>query len=251
MKLSNTSKDRILSVIGHDLRGPVGGLNALIELYMDMPDLDANDIDKLLKNAFESSTGTYMLLENLLTWANSQRGVISFYPQSQFVYGVVNQVVQMLDKSMNNRHVHFKIDVKEELKAFIDIDMFKSVLRNLISNSIKFSRNNSSIYISAKEDKNAILFCVQDEGIGMVKELANELFAKKESYYLENNNTGKGTGLGLILCKEFVERHGGNIWVESKVGVGSWFYFTIPNQFKSEEYKDTIKLSSINKAASI
>ncbi len=227
--LSNQAKDRILSVIGHDLRGPVGGLNTLIELYMQMPDLNSDDIDQLLETALESSTSTYLLLENLLTWANSQRGEISYNPQCLPVYPLIKQIVEVLDQSMNNRGVNISIDVNTKLTAYVDIDMFKIVLRNLISNSIKFSPNNSTIRISAIGERDGVLFFVEDEGGGMCKRQIESLFAKKESYYLENKNSGKGTGLGLILCKEFVERHGGSIWVDSEKGKGACFSFLLPH----------------------
>ncbi len=230
LKISSQAKDRILSVIGHDLRGPVGGLNSLIELYLEMPDLETGDVTEFLKSALESSTGTYMLLENLLTWANSQRGDITFNPHCVPVLPVVNQIIKVLDQSVNNKRIHFKTNIPPRIQGYIDIDMFKSIVRNLLGNSIKFSPDNSTITISAMENKNAIWFSIQDEGDGMENHEVETIFNKKEAYYLENVNTGKGTGLGLILCKEFVERHGGSIWVDSEKGKGACFSFVLPHQ---------------------
>ncbi len=230
LKISIKAKDRILSVIGHDLRGPVGGLKSLLELYLDMQEWDEKEIKDLLYHALQSSTNTYLLLENLLTWANSQRGNISFIPKTTTVYPIVNQTVQILNQSIDKNHILIKIDIDLNLKAFMDIDMIKIVLRNILSNCIKFSPDKGTISISAKEKNNAVLFCIQDEGIGMEEHEVKTLFTKKETYFLEDKNNAKGTGLGLILCKEFVERHGGSIWVESKKGQGSIFYFSLPKK---------------------
>ncbi len=230
LKNSNEAKNRILSIIGHDLRGPVGGLKSLIEIYMELPILDADDIDKLLKSALESSTNTYLLLENILTWANSQRGSIEFHPQETRVYPLVRQIVNLLDQSFIDRNIRFKVEIDKELSIFIDVDMFMSVLRNLITNSIKFSPSDSTITISAKHEKGGVLFCVKDEGVGIDEHEIYKLFTKKEAYYLENSRNAKGSGLGLILCKEFVEYHGGAIWAKSSKGKGSSFCFSIPNR---------------------
>ncbi len=230
LKTSNEAKDRILSIIGHDLRGPVGGLKSLMEIYMELPILDADDIDKLLKSALDSSTSTYFLLENLLTWANAQRGQIVFNPKNTSVYPIVVQIVKLLDQSVFNRDIRFFVDVDKQLTVNIDVDMFMSILRNLITNAIKFSPDKSVIVISAKQGTSSVSFSVQDEGVGMDEDEVYKLFTKKEAYYLENSKNAKGSGLGLILCKEFVEYHGGVIWAKSIKGKGSWFYFKIPNR---------------------
>ncbi|MCG8579041.1 MAG: tetratricopeptide repeat protein, partial [Bacteroidales bacterium] len=130
LRVSNLSKDRILSVIGHDLRGPVGGLKELIELYMELPEYEPNDIKNLLKAAREASTSTYHLLENLLSWANSQRGELVYNPVSAPVLPLVKQTVQLLDTSINTRHIQFKFDIPESMVVQVDLNMLRTIIRN-------------------------------------------------------------------------------------------------------------------------
>jgi signal transduction histidine kinase len=224
----NQSKDRILSVIGHDLRGPVGGLKELVELYMELPELEPQDITNLLKTARESSSGAYYLLENLLTWANSQRGEIAFKPMLTPVYAVVKKSVDLLDQSINNKHIQFKINIQPSLSLHIDVNMFRTIIRNLVSNAIKHSRHNGLIEVNAVMRNNGVQFCVIDQGDGMTAQELKDLFAKKEAYYISSEVSAKGTGLGLILCKEFIERHGGRIWVDSEKQVGTRVCFILP-----------------------
>ncbi len=225
----NKSKDRILSVIGHDLRGPVGGLKELVELYMELPELEPQDITNLLSNARESSSSAYYLLENLLTWANSQRGDISFKPLLTPVLPVVKKTVDLLDQSINNKGIRFNINIEPSLSLRIDINMFRTIIRNLVSNSIRYSREGSVITIDTEKHKQGVQFCVSDQGQGMTAKELGQLFSRKETYYIGTDASAKGTGLGLILCKEFVEHHGGTIWVQSERSVGTQVCFTIPN----------------------
>ncbi|MBS2213336.1 tetratricopeptide repeat-containing sensor histidine kinase [Carboxylicivirga mesophila] len=224
----NSSKDRILSVIGHDLRGPVGGLKELVELYMELPELEPQDITNLLNTARESSSSAYYLLENLLTWANSQRGEITFKPLLTPILPVVTKTIELLDQSINSKGIRFDINIEASLSLKIDINMFRTIIRNLVSNSIKHSPHNSLIEISAEVIEEGVQFSVVDQGHGMTASEVQQLFSKKEAYYISSDVSAKGTGLGLILCKEFVERHGGNIWVQSEEGIGTRVYFVLP-----------------------
>ncbi|MBK3518955.1 tetratricopeptide repeat-containing sensor histidine kinase [Carboxylicivirga marina] len=230
LELSNKSKDRILSVIGHDLRGPVGGLKELVELYLELPELEPNDVVNLLNAARESSSSAYYLLENLLTWANSQRGDISFKPQTTPIYPVVKRSIDLLDQSINNKNIEFDIDIETNLSIRVDINMFRTILRNLVSNAIKHSPDKGLITVQATMRNADVHFVVSDEGLGMTAEETKHIFEKKETYYIGSEVSKKGTGLGLILCKEFVERHNGSIWVDSQKGIGTKVCFTIPKE---------------------
>ncbi|GEM_PF-5261297 len=234
LRLSNLSKDRILSIIGHDLRGPVGGLKELIELYMELPEYDLNDIEKLLKTAREASTSTYHLLENLLSWANSQRGQIEFRPVATPLAPLIKRSVGLLDKSINTNNQQFEYQIPDKLIVNCDINMLRTIIRNLVSNAMKYSPENGLIKISVVQKGNQFNFCVCDQGDGMTAEETSDIFKKKEKYFIGEENTAKGTGLGLILCKEFVERHGGRIWIESEKGVGTMVCFSIPVSVKNE-----------------
>ncbi|TRX71484.1 HAMP domain-containing histidine kinase [Carboxylicivirga sp. M1479] len=230
LRVSNLSKDRILSVIGHDLRGPVGGLKELIELYMELPEYEPEDIENLLKAARESSTSTYHLLENLLSWANSQRGDIVFSPVATPLAPLIKQSVNLLDKSINTRNVKFTYDMPKALVVQADMNMLRTVIRNLVSNALKYSPENGSINIVVSEVNGGVQMSICDQGRGMTAEETQRIFSKKEQYFIGSDMSAKGTGLGLILCKEFVERHHGRIWIDSEQGQGTNVCFTIPQK---------------------
>nr|WP_321450749.1 ATP-binding protein [uncultured Carboxylicivirga sp.] len=234
LDLSNQAKDRILSIIGHDLRGPIGGLKELIDLYVDLPTYEEEDFKSLIKAAREASTGSYHLLENLLTWANSQRGQINFMPVNAPLYPLVKQCVDLLDSSINTRHVGFKFDIHPNLKLTADLNMIRTVVRNLVSNAVKYSPPESCVTISAVQNNVETLISITDSGYGMSADQAEVLFTQKETYYIEAGYNAKGTGLGLILCREFVERHNGRIWADSKTNKGTQVCFTIPRNIKEE-----------------
>jgi len=232
LQRSNLSKDRILAVIGHDLRGPVGGLKELIELYMDLGEFEPEDFHNLLNAARESSTSTYHLLENLLSWANSQRGQIEFKPKTAHIKELVCHTVHLLNKAVNTRGILFECNVPDQLQLTVDENMLNTIVRNLVSNAIKFSPEKSTISITATEQAEEVILCIADEGIGFSAKESESLFTQKEAYFLEKGNSAKGTGLGLILCKEFVERHGGRIWTESDMKKGAKVCFSIPKELK-------------------
>lgn len=230
LEQSGQSKDRILSVIGHDLRGPVGGLKELVELYMELPELEPQDVKNLLKSARESSSSAYYLLENLLTWANSQRGEIAYNPQTTPIYPVISQTIQLLDQSINSKNIDFNINVENSLSLKVDINMFRTVIRNLLSNAIRHSPENGTVSIHSIVHERGVDFNISDQGEGILADKLNQLFDKKETYYIGSDIRKKGTGLGLILCKEFIERHGGKIWVDASSKRGTSVCFSIPSK---------------------
>ena len=239
LELSNKSKDRILSVIGHDLRGPVGGLKELIELYMELPEFEPEDITNLLKSARESSTSAYHLLENLLSWANSQRGQISFNPVQIPIQPLVKNSVQLLDNSINNKNIQFQIDIPSSIVLNVDINMMKVIIRNLVSNAIKYSPKESTITITATEHEKHFDLSVSDEGIGISENEANHILSKKKTYYLDNDKKIKGTGLGLVLCKEFIEYHNGIIAIKSNTNIGTSVCIRIPKNLEKLTLADS------------
>nr|WP_321408299.1 tetratricopeptide repeat-containing sensor histidine kinase [uncultured Carboxylicivirga sp.] len=248
LKLSNQAKDRILSIIGHDLRGPIGGLKELIELYMEMPGYEEEDFRNLLKAAREASTGSYHLLENLLTWANSQRGEIDFQPVTAPLLPLIKHSIDLLDSSINTRNVSFHYEIPTTIKLTADLNMLRTIIRNLVSNAVKYSPPESCITISARQDNDETFICIADEGYGMSAEQSAVLFEKKETFYIEAGYNAKGTGLGLILCKEFVEQHNGHIWADSQPNVGTKVCFTIPVNLsakvvKTESLVEAVKIN--------
>nr|WP_321450750.1 ATP-binding protein [uncultured Carboxylicivirga sp.] len=244
LKVSNQAKDRILSIIGHDLRGPIGSLKELTELYKGLNDFDKQDFQNLLEAASAASNGSYFLLENLLTWANSQKGQIEFNPSQCLVLPLAIQCVQVSQAQKNT----FKYNIPDDLIITADVNMLSTILRNLISNAVKFSPDNSCITISAKQNELETQVCVEDEGTGMGAEQAIRLFEKKETFFIQDKAGVKGTGLGLILCKEFVEQHKGSIAASSSLNKGTKVWFTIPcNIISDKETEPTqVVASAIN-----
>lgn len=228
LEQSNAAKNQILSIIGHDLRGPIGGLKQLMELYLDNPGLIENDIQSVLLATKESSTNAYHLLENLLTWANSQHGSIKYEPDYYLLYPLVKHILSELDTTLGNKNIHCNIHIDEQLAIYADDDMLTIVIRNLISNAIKFSRKGEHILLNAHCENNHVIFSIKDNGKGMSESELELLFEKKEIYYLSDNKTGKGSGLGILLCKNFIEKHQGSIWAESKINEGTSIFFKLP-----------------------
>ncbi|MGQ1946511.1 tetratricopeptide repeat-containing sensor histidine kinase [Geofilum sp. OHC36d9] len=225
---SIAAKNRLLSIVGHDLRGPIHAIRDISELYQTMEEPSTNEIKEFIGLTYESTCAVSLLLENLLTWANSQKGAIAFTPVEIQIKPLLNQIVMMMDKTMNRKNIIFSLNVADKLVLTADPQMLKTILRNLLSNAIKFSPENTTINISAAEKNNFIEISVEDQGCGMSQEQLINLFDKKETFFLEGKNNVSGSGLGLILCKDFVERHGGTIKALSQQGVGTNIIFTLP-----------------------
>ncbi len=179
----------------------------------------------------KSADNLYGLLENLLEWSRFQRGMISFDPKELPLLSKTKEIIQSLMDSANKKDLEIVFNLPEGSTVFADEYMFSSILRNLTSNSIKFTPKGGAISLSAKSSENdAVEFAIRDNGIGMEEKMVKKLFCLDEYTNRQGTEGEPSTGLGLVLCKEFVEKHGGKIWVESEEEKGSTFYFTIPNQ---------------------
>ena len=225
----NSTKDKFFSIIGHDLKGPLNSLTAFSHLLINHTALlteeeirtIARDLDQSLKNLYE-------LLENLLGWARSQTGKIEFKPQAFSMAEMIRENVQLLSKAALNKKIKIEVMVDEDAEAFADINSVKTVVRNLFSNAIKFTNADGIITIYVDQWKDHIELGISDTGVGMSKDDQSKIFDISSKHSTLGTNKEKGTGLGLILCKEFVERNHGSISVESEVGVGTTFKFTLP-----------------------
>ena len=225
----NATKDKFFSIIAHDLRSPfqaILGFSQLLEMkvYNQNQEITLNFVQNIRKSA----ENTLKLLVNLLEWARSQTGKIKFSPQIFSIGNLVNEAILLADSAASNKNITISSTLTEDFKIYADRNMINTVLRNLISNAIKFTTRNGKIVLKVSILDNAVLIVVSDTGIGIVPEKMQKLFNINEKVYSDGTEDEKGTGLGLILCKEFVEKHGGTIWVESEVGKGSDFKFTIP-----------------------
>ncbi len=225
----NSTKDKFFSIIAHDLRSPFNAMLGLSELlatsYYDFDDAmrteSVNDIYQASKQAFG-------LLENLLEWARAQTGKIEFLPSKFKINGLVHETFSVVSSSAENKHIHLKVTGNEEIVAFADRNMIYTIMRNLVTNAIKFTPENGNITLSIIENQDDIQFSVADTGLGISEENIGKLFRIDKTFSKLGTAQEKGTGLGLILCKEFVDKHGGTISVESKLNVGSIFTVTLP-----------------------
>jgi|WetSurMetagenome_2_1015567.scaffolds.fasta_scaffold191150_2 signal transduction histidine kinase len=225
----NIDKDRFISILGHDLRSPFSGLLGLSELLTsNIRKFDLDEIEIFANYINSSAQVTYNLLDNLLIWGKSQTGRISFKPQKLNLSSICNNIQELLSTTAYAKNITVNYSIEEEIVVFADIDMLKTILRNLVSNAIKFTYKNGAINISAVKNPSGITISVSDNGIGIKPENLKELFDISQMHTTTGTAEEEGTGLGLIICKDFVEKHGGEIGVESESGKGSRFYFTLP-----------------------
>jgi len=227
----NTTKDKLFSIIGHDLRGPIGASKSLIDLILSDFDLsDTEYLTQTLETLQSTSSSTYDLLEILLEWAKSQQNEVSFTPRSISLKSLVDTTINLLSEAANKKSIQIHNYIPEKQLVYADENMLSTTIRNLISNAIKFTPENKNIRISISENDSLWTINIKDEGVGINEEDQHKLFKADESFTTYGTANEKGSGLGLLLCKEFVIKHGGQIWVESKVGKGSDFIFTLLKQ---------------------
>lgn len=226
----NASKDKFFSIIAHDLKGPVGNLNSFLNFMTDQSDkISKEEFQKDLILLQSSSKKIKDLLENLLTWSRSQRGDIQYNPDNFDLQRLIQSNMLLFESSVNNKKISLLNKVQSGIAGYFDYEMIKTVFRNLISNAIKYTNTNGSITISSRELDTFIEITIEDTGTGMNYSMSQNLFRIDVKHFSTDGTNGeKGTGLGLILCKEFIDKHGGKIWVESEEGKGSKFKFTIP-----------------------
>jgi PAS domain S-box-containing protein len=228
---ANAQKDKLFSIIAHDLRNPFGHILNFSGLLLDHYDHYSTDRRKqFIELINKSSQQIYLLLENLLDWARSQSGKMEFYAQQIKLEKMVVEVIDLLTYSANSKNIKLQVYIPEGIVLCADEFMLKTILRNLIGNAIKFTPDGGIVQIVGTEDRNEISLSVIDNGVGMDSDLTSSLFTLDLSLTQPGTKGEKGTGLGLLLCKEFVEQHGGKIWVSSTLGVGSSFSFSIPHK---------------------
>lgn len=229
LKESNISKNKFFSILAHDLRNPISGCLNLTELletnYDKYSEIERKKYLSLIK---DSAKHLNNLIENLLEWSRLQIGRMEYSPVEFDLIDLVCDNVLLLKSIAKKKGIKLISKVDENIEIFADINMLKTVIRNLISNALKFTHKDGEVIIDAKEIYDEIEITITDTGIGIDEEKQKQLF--KIDFYQKQRGTAneKGTGLGLILCKEFVEKNGGNIQVESTLGKGSIFKFTVP-----------------------
>lgn len=229
LKESNANKDKFFSIIAHDLRSPFQGLLGFCNLInSEYDNLTQEESKFIIHNIGESAKNIFALIENLLEWSRVQSGRKEFIPKKLNLYeealtAIISQKIQAINKEITLKNL---IDEGIHIKA--DENMIQTVLRNLISNGLKFTPNGGAVIVSAAVKKDVVELCIEDTGIGISAEDIPRMFRIETHFVMQGTNKEPGTGLGLILCNEFIQKHGGELWVESIPGKGSRFYFTLP-----------------------
>ncbi len=220
---------KFLSVLAHDLRSPFQAIIGALDLIQDSyNDKDEIEIEPFIKMASNSASTTLRLLENLLLWATLQNSERNYNPVKVDLYQLILVEIESSNPAFTQKLITLKHSVSPGLSVLADLQMVKTIFRNLISNAIKYSFIGGEISVSASADKKFAQITVQDNGIGISHNAQKELFKKNELHSTRGTNNEKGTGLGLILCNDFVNKHGGEIHIESVTGKGSKFKFTLP-----------------------
>ncbi|NMB83445.1 MAG: PAS domain-containing sensor histidine kinase [Ignavibacteria bacterium] len=229
LKELNAAKDKFFSIVAHDLRSPFSSLLNFSEfLVEDIDELSKEEIKSFAEKINESSKTVFTLLENLLQWSRIQTGKIPYEPTTFNIYHKINQITNLLKNNAESKQIKLINDVTPSAVVFADEDMIFSVIQNLLSNAIKFTKEGGNIIFKSHFRESDIEISVADNGVGIKEDDLKKLFRMDTHHTTYGTKDEKGSGLGLLLCKEMVERNRGRIWVTSKVGEGTTFSFTIP-----------------------
>ncbi|MEI8114773.1 MAG: PAS domain S-box protein [Bacteroidia bacterium] len=242
----NSEKDKFFSIIAHDLRGPLGNFMGMTEMLTDESyNFPESERKKMIEGLSHSARNTFTLLENLLEWAQMVQGLTEFKPQKLELTQAIAECISTLEESAKVKRIELLAQIDGEQFVIADKNMLQSVIRNLISNAVKFTPNGGKVNISAESSANhMVMISVKDNGIGMTREILSNLFHIDADIKRPGTNNEKSTGLGLLLCKEFVEKLGGKITVESEPNKGTVFSFYIPANVKEGKAVATKKTVS-------
>lgn len=214
----NAAKDKFFSIIAHDLRSPFNGLIGLSDYILNQQEnLTFNELQEMLMSFNESTSNLYKLLNNLLSWASTQTGTLEFNPMKIALQSVCYDTIKLSRESARSKKIELITNYpNKDIIVEVDPDLINTVVRNLLSNAIKFTpKGGKIIFECIEKTDNYVTVMIKDNGIGMNKEVMDSLFKIDKNHTRKGTYNEKGTGLGLLLCKEFVEMHGGKIWVES------------------------------------
>ena len=225
----NATKDKLFSIIAHDLKSPFNSILGFAQLISkNIAKYDADKMKLFVDQIIASAKSTLTLLDNLLNWAKNQTGQISFNLEQIILSDVIGEIIEILNSAAKIKNIDLKCNQMEGISVLADKNMLKIVLLNLISNAIKFTELGGKIEISAITNQDNTQITISDNGIGMNEAAVHNLFNLEKKIITKGTANEQGSGLGLILCKDFVEKHGGKIWAESIIAKGSHFKFTLP-----------------------
>ena len=233
LKVSGAIKDTMFSIIAHDLRGPVGNITTALDIIIDdIDEFDKKGIVDIIKPVRDSASSAYNLLVNLLFWAKNESGETFFVKEEILLNDLVEDVLTLFKPNFETKNISLTNKINKEFYVFADEHMIHTVIRNLISNAIKYTGINGDVELGIdsciKYEKEYVKFWVKDNGVGISEENINKILNSKEFFSTYGTNKEKGTGIGIILTKEFVERHNGEINIESKEGEGTLISIFLP-----------------------
>ncbi len=230
LKALDEEKNKFFSIVAHDLKNPIGTLASISEMLVDKKSkLQREDYERWIAIIKESTTRTYTFLNNLLQWARSESGTLNPNPVILNSKEITNEIIRLMDTYAQNKQIEIHNNCPDDVVIYADKEMISTVLRNLISNAIKFTNKEGVISIDAKKGKTTTM-SVTDSGVGIKAEKAKNIFNLDSSHSTDGTENEKGTGLGLKLSYEFIEKNNGEIWLKSEPGKGSTFYFNLPSQ---------------------
>lgn len=222
-------KDILMSILAHDLITPFNSMLGFLDLLSEnLREYDVHTLGNYISIVNNSAKGAFNLLNDILLWTRSQSGAIPFEPKIFNLKSSIDEVTEFLKPNANTKNITINIDESDKTVVFADVDMLNTILRNLISNAIKFTDLGGIVNISSERTESDILVTISDNGIGIAPNILPRLFDTTKLYSTRGTANEKGTGFGLMLCKKFLEEHGGEIWAESELGRGSKFKFTLP-----------------------
>ena len=223
-------RDKLYSVIAHDLRSPMASMKMLLNTIMMSVEKDKIDPDifDMLEMSNKTSEEVFSLLDNLLKWTKSQLGKLTVIPQKLDISGLADGVVEVMISVAEVKHIKLIRTDHESFFVYVDIEMIKSILRNLISNAVKFSNPDSEIKVGIKAEDGKVIVSVTDSGKGIKKEDQHKLLKDSTHFTTYGTNSEEGSGLGLLLCRDFARKNGGELWFESEENLGSVFSFSLP-----------------------
>lgn len=225
----NASKDKFFTILGHDLKNPFSTVIGITDLLLkDFEKLEEEEKLKYISQINRYSKNAYNLLDNLLLWARSQTGSLKINFKRANVKSIVDNVIDLFEIKSNQKSISLDSNINADLHGYFDIDMITTVMRNLVSNALKYTNDNGNVTISAYEVGDMIQIEVKDTGVGISEQEQNDLFSIDKQTNIIETADKEGIGLGMVLIKEFISKNGGDIWVESELNVGSTFKFNLP-----------------------
>jgi len=231
LQISNEEKDKFFSIITHDLKNAFSGFINYIKLFSnDISSFTLQELKEILAHLKDSAESLYKLLENLLEWSKLKRNTIKFEPVEHNLNLIMNQIISILSVNAEIKNIKIINNIPDNINLFIDPRLYSTIIRNILQNSIKFTNKDGLITIDYLEDDSNQIVIIEDNGIGMDDYIKENLFNLNKKINREGTNGERSTGLGLVLCKEFIDLHNGRIWVDSEINKGSKFYISVPKK---------------------